>query len=70
MGIESQILYMIMREANRLRDQGYYEEAAIEFQRCLRLERDPVKKVTILRNIGYCFLRPGWYEDGDAWKMT
>jgi tetratricopeptide (TPR) repeat protein len=63
MGIDPEIIYMIMREARHLKDQGYYEEAATEFQRCLRREPDPVKKAAILRDIGYCFLRPGWYED-------
>lgn len=63
MGTDPEIIYMIMREARRLRDQGYYEEAATEFQRCLRLECDAVKKVAIFGDIGYCFLRLGWYED-------
>jgi len=54
---------MLLREACHLRDQGYYEEAANEFQRCLRLERDPVRKAAILRDLGHCFLRLGWYED-------
>lgn len=63
MGIDPETIYMIMREACHLRDQGYYEEAAIEFQRCLRLECDAVKKAAILGDVGYCFLRLGWYED-------
>jgi len=63
MGTDPEIIYMIMREARNLIGQGYYEEAAIEFQRCLRLEHDPMEKAATLRDIGYCFLRLGWYED-------
>ena len=61
--IDPETIYIIMREACRLRDQGYHEDAAIEFQRCLRLERDAVKKAAILSDIGSCFLSLGWYED-------
>jgi tetratricopeptide (TPR) repeat protein len=63
MGTDPEIIYMIMREANRLIEKGYYQEAAIEFRRCLRLERDAQKRAAISKELGYCYLRLGWFED-------
>jgi len=63
MGIDPEIISLLRREARRLTDQGYYEEAAIKLRTCLQMECDTVKKAPILGNIGYCFLRLGWYED-------
>jgi tetratricopeptide (TPR) repeat protein len=63
MGTDPAVIYMIMKEANRLIDQGYYQEAAIEFRRCLQLERDAQKRTTFLKELGYCYLRLGWFED-------
>jgi tetratricopeptide (TPR) repeat protein len=62
-GIDPKIISLLRREARRLTDQGYYEEAAIKLRTCLQMECDTVKKVAILGNIGYCFLRLGWYQD-------
>jgi tetratricopeptide (TPR) repeat protein len=63
MGIDAEIISLLRREARRLTDQGYYEEAAIKLRTCLQMECDTVKKAAILGDIGYCFLRLGWYED-------
>ena len=63
MGIDPEIISLLRREARRLTDQGYYEEAAIKLRTCLQMECDTVKKAVILGDIGYCFLRLGWYED-------
>jgi tetratricopeptide (TPR) repeat protein len=63
MGIDPEIISLLRREARRLTDQGYYEEAAIKLRTCLQMECDTVKKAAILGDIGYCFLRLGWYED-------
>jgi tetratricopeptide (TPR) repeat protein len=63
MEIDAEIISILRREARRLTDQGYYEEAAIKLRTCLQMECDTVKKAAILGNIGYCFLRLGWYEE-------
>ena len=63
MGKDAEIISLLRREARRLTDQGYYEEAAIKLRTCLQMECDTVKKAAILGDIGYCFLRLGWYED-------
>ncbi len=48
-------------------DQESYEEAAIEFVRRIPLERDPLKRATFLKELGYCYLRLGWF--GNAVKI-
>jgi|GEM_PF-304680 tetratricopeptide (TPR) repeat protein len=63
MGKDAEIISLLRREARRLTDQEYYEEAAIKLRTCLQMECDTVKKAVILGDIGYCFLRLGWYED-------
>lgn len=62
-GSTSEIIYVITKEGHWLIDQGCYEEAAIEFLRCAPLERDPVKRAASLKELGYCYLRLGWFED-------
>ncbi len=62
-GIDTEITYVITKEGYWLIDQGCYEEAAIEFLKCAPLERDPVKRVASLKELGYCYLRLGWFED-------
>jgi tetratricopeptide (TPR) repeat protein len=62
-GSAPEMIYVITKEGHWLIDQGCYEEAAIEFLRCSRLERDPLKRATSLKELGYCYLRLGWFED-------
>jgi len=62
-GTDPEIIYMITGEAYCLIDQGCYQEAAIEFLRCAPLERDPLKRAASLKELGYCYLRLGWFED-------
>jgi tetratricopeptide (TPR) repeat protein len=62
-GSAPEMIYVITKEGHWLIDQGCYEEAAIEFLRCVPLERDPLKKAASLKELGYCYLRLGWFED-------
>jgi len=62
-GTDPEIIYMITGESYCLIDQGCYQEAAIEFLRCAPLERDPLKRAASLKELGYCYLRLGWFED-------
>jgi tetratricopeptide (TPR) repeat protein len=62
-GTDPEIVYVITKEGQWLIDQGCYEEAAIEFLRCVSLERDPLKRAASLKELGYCYLRLGWFED-------
>jgi pentatricopeptide repeat protein len=62
-GTGPEIIYVITKEGYWLIDQGYYQEAAIEFLRCAPLERDPLKRAGSLKELGYCYLRLGWFED-------
>ena len=62
-GTDPEIVYVTTREGYWLIDQGCYEEAAIEFLRGSRSERDPLKRATSLKELGYCYLRLGWFED-------
>ncbi|NWG03602.1 MAG: tetratricopeptide repeat protein [Syntrophaceae bacterium] len=62
-GTDPKMIFVITKEGHWLIDQGCYEEAAIEFLKCLPLERDPLKRKTSLKELGYCYLRLGWFED-------
>jgi tetratricopeptide (TPR) repeat protein len=62
-GMRPEIINMLIREAYCLIDHGYYQEAAIEFRRCLQLECDAQKRAAFLKELGYCYLRLGWFED-------
>ena len=44
-------------------DHEHYEDAVIKLQQCIQLEREPKRRVTILDDLGYCFLRLGWFEE-------
>lgn len=57
------IIDELMEEASRLIGQGYYEEAVLTLQKCLRLIDEPERRAAIFDKLGYCFLRLGWYED-------
>jgi tetratricopeptide (TPR) repeat protein len=62
-GTDPEITYVITREGHWLIDQGCNEEAAIAFLRCVPLERDPLKRVASLKELGYCYQSLGWFED-------
>jgi pentatricopeptide repeat protein len=62
-GTDPEIIYVITREGHWLIHQGCYDEAAIEFLSCASLERDPLKRAASLKELGYCYLRLGWFED-------
>jgi tetratricopeptide (TPR) repeat protein len=62
-GTPPEIIFVITKEGHWLIDQGCYEEAAIEFLRCSRSERNPLKRIASFKELGYCYLRLGWFED-------
>jgi len=62
-GTDPEMIFVITKEGHWLIDQGCYEEAAIEFLMCLPLERDSLKRAASLRELGYCYLKLGWFED-------
>jgi tetratricopeptide (TPR) repeat protein len=62
-GTDPEMIFVITKEGHWLIDQGCYEEAAIEFLRCVSLERNPLKRASSLKELGYCYLRLGWFED-------
>jgi tetratricopeptide (TPR) repeat protein len=57
------IIDEFIKEAHQLVDQGYYEEAIVKLQKCLRWVDKQGKGAAILYDLGYCFLRQGWYEE-------
>jgi tetratricopeptide (TPR) repeat protein len=62
-GTDPEITYLISRGGYWLIEQGCYQEAAMEFLRCTPLERNPLKRAASLKELGYCYLRLGWFED-------
>jgi tetratricopeptide (TPR) repeat protein len=58
-----QIISVLMKEARHSMDHEHFEDAVLKLQRCLQLEEEPKSRAAILRDLGYCFLRLGWFED-------
>jgi tetratricopeptide (TPR) repeat protein len=58
-----QIISVLIKEARHSMDHEHFEDAVLKLQRCLQLEEEPKSRVTILNELGYCFLRLGWFED-------
>ena len=63
MGKHSEMIDILLEDARNLMDQEYFEEAILKLQKGLRLETKPKKRAAILKELGYCYLRLGWYED-------
>jgi Flp pilus assembly protein TadD len=59
----SEMIDTLLEDARNLMDQQYFEEAIQKLQIGLRLETKPKKRAAILKELGYCYLRLGWYED-------
>jgi tetratricopeptide (TPR) repeat protein len=62
-GKTRQIISVLMKEARHSMDHGHFEDAVLKLQRCLQLEDEPESRTTILSELGYCFLRLGWFEE-------
>jgi tetratricopeptide (TPR) repeat protein len=54
---------IFIEEVHRFIEQGFYNEAVSELQKCLRMEIGFENRLSVLDELGYCFLRLGWYED-------
>ena len=52
-----------MKEARHSMDHEHFEDAVLKLQRCLQLEDEPEWRAAILDELGYCFLRLGWFEE-------
>ena len=57
-----QIISVLMNKARHSMDHEHFEDAVIKLQQCLQLENEPESRATILNDLGYCFLRLGWFE--------
>jgi tetratricopeptide (TPR) repeat protein len=58
-----QIISTLMKEARHSMDYGHFEDAVLILQRCLQLQDDPEGRAIIFNDLGYCFLRLGWFEE-------
>jgi tetratricopeptide (TPR) repeat protein len=58
-----QITSALMKEARHSMNHKHFEDAVLKLQRCLQLEDEPESRTTILGELGYCFLRLGWFEE-------
>ena len=58
-----QIISVLMKEARHSMDHEHFEDAVLKLQRCLQLEDEPESRAAILDDLGYCFLRLGWFEE-------
>jgi thioredoxin-like negative regulator of GroEL len=62
-GKTDQIISVLMTEARHSMNHEQYEDAVLKLQSCLQLEDEPKSKAAILGELGYCFLRLGWFEE-------
>ncbi|MGD0919783.1 MAG: hypothetical protein ABSB22_25380 [Thermodesulfobacteriota bacterium] len=62
-GKTDQIISVLMREARHSMDHEHFEDAVIKLQRCLQLDDEPGWRTGILDDLGYCFLKFGWFEE-------
>ena len=58
-----QIISVLIKEARHSMDHEHFEDAVLKLQLCLQLEGEPEWRATILDELGYCFLRLGWFEE-------
>jgi len=58
-----QIISVLMKESRHSMDHEHFEDAVLKLQRCLQLEDEPKSRLPILNDLGYCFLKLGWFED-------
>jgi len=58
-----QIISVLMKEAHQSMDHEDFEDAVLKLQHCLHLEDEPKSRTTILNELGFCYLRLGWFEE-------
>jgi len=58
-----EVISILMKEARHSMDHEHFEDAVIKLQRCLQMEDEPKSRAAILDELGYCFLRLGWFEE-------
>ena len=58
-----QIISVLMKEARYSIEHGHHEDAVLKLQKCLQLEDEPGWRAAILDELGYCFLKLGWFEE-------
>jgi Flp pilus assembly protein TadD len=58
-----QIISVLMKEARHSMNHEHFEDAVLKLQQCLQLEDEPKGRTVILNELGYCFLRLGWFEE-------
>jgi tetratricopeptide (TPR) repeat protein len=58
-----QIISVLMKEARHSMIHEHFEDAVLKLQRCLQLEDEPEWRAPILNELGYCFLKLGWFEE-------
>jgi tetratricopeptide (TPR) repeat protein len=57
------IISILIKEARHSTDHEHFENPVIKLQWCLQSEDESESRAAILRELGYCFLRLGWFED-------
>jgi tetratricopeptide (TPR) repeat protein len=60
---DKKIIRSLIEEARHCMDEAYYEEAISKLQKCLRMDIEFEDRLSASGELGYCFLRLGWYKD-------
>ena len=58
-----QIISVLMKEARHSMDHEHFEDAVLKLHRCLQLEDKPMGRLPILDDLGFSFLKLGWFEE-------
>lgn len=59
----NEFISLLINEARHSMDHRHFEDAVPKLRRSLRLENEPESRTSILKDLGYCFLMLGWFED-------
>jgi tetratricopeptide (TPR) repeat protein len=59
---DKKIIKTLIKEVRHCMDEGYYEEAISKLQKCLSMDIELKDRLSVFDELGYCFLRLGWYE--------
>jgi len=58
-----EVISILTKEARRSMNHEHFEDAALKLHRCLQLEDEPKGRLPILDDLGYCFLKLGWFQE-------
>jgi tetratricopeptide (TPR) repeat protein len=59
----NEFIVFLMNQARHSMDHEHFEDAVLKLQRCLQLGDESESRAAIFYDLGYCFLKLGWFEE-------